>query len=130
MPVAMGRYVLCLTILLLIFLPANVYGHLLIFKYDLAGKQKKVISLPDIPAKRAETQYQYEGTRQWKITDARNNTTQFLYDAVGRTLRTQFPSVSPYGPSYTHTEFDSFGRRVAQSDQITEDDYDLEPLTK
>ena len=100
------------------------------YEYDLAGKQKKVIMLPDDPEKRAETITEYQGNRRWKVTDARNNTTEYVYDALGRVTTTIHPPVDLDGDgtiepetetTYTHVGYDGLGRKWWQSEQTIQD---------
>ncbi len=49
---------------------------------------------------------------QSSMTDARNNTTAFVYDSVNRKTRTNFADAT-----FTETTYDSLGRKTAEKDQ-------------
>ena len=54
---------------------------------------------------------------QATVTDARNHTTMFEYDALGRRTRTTFPSADGTSPAtFALTGYDSLGRRVSEND--------------
>jgi len=104
------------------------------YDYDEAGKQIMLISLPgSINETIALTDYL--GTRRWKVTDARSNTTEFTYDTLGRIIMTEHPPVDvdgidqpePDGDgdteddiTYTHVYYDGLGRKIKQSAPVTE----------
>jgi len=60
------------------------------------------------------------------ISYATANTTKFLYDCLGRVTRTEYPPTEFEGsggqelPTYTHTGYDSLGRRIWQSEQVAQ----------
>ncbi len=70
----------------------------------------------------------YEGTRRDSVTDARGNTTEFTYDALGRLITTMHPMVELDGDgqvndsTYTHVGYDGLGRRAWQSAQTRQID--------
>lgn len=91
--------------------------------YDPAGRQTKTITLPDDPENRTETVTIYDGSRRSAVIDARNNTTSFIYDDLGRIIMTDLPEVLIEGQTapvslYVHTRYDSFGRKQWQSEPV------------
>ncbi len=62
----------------------------------------------------------YEGTRRKSATDDRGNTTEFRYDCLSRVIKTIYPATAQNPATYTHTGYDSFGRKVWQSNQVTQ----------
>ena len=101
-------------------------------RYDAAGRQVEVISLPG-SAQEAISTTEYQGTQQWKTIDARGNktgsdpddyTTTFEYDDLGRVVKTIHPATSykvvaagntigsASGPVYSHVGYDGFGRKA------------------
>ncbi len=107
------------------------------YVYDKAGKQTAVIDplghtityIADGPWHVIQsytlngthkTITEYEGTRRKSVTDSRNNTMGFRYDAVGKLLRVEHPSVPTHGVTYTHTGYDGLGRKSWQSNQVTQ----------
>jgi RHS repeat-associated protein/fibro-slime domain-containing protein len=82
-----------------------------------------------------KTETQYQGTRRWKVTDARefeaganpgDFTTEFTYDALGRLTKTTHPKtvVEEGGATpvttYGHVEYDGLGRKAWQSETTIE----------
>jgi RHS repeat-associated protein len=93
-------------------------------RYDAAGRQVEVISLPDDAANKAVTETHYDGPRQDWTQDARGNVTSFEYDDLGRVVKTIHPATaykvigtgdaiqSASGPVYSHVGYDGFGRKA------------------
>lgn len=69
----------------------------------------------------------YEGNRRKSVTDDRGNTTEFVYDALGRITKTIYPEsmVSEGGANpvhtYTHVGYDALGRKIWQSETTNAD---------
>jgi RHS repeat-associated protein len=59
----------------------------------------------------------YEGTRRNSVTDDSNNTTSFTYDALGRLIKTTYPTTPT---TYTYIEYDGLGRKLFESEQTSE----------
>ena len=71
---------------------------------------------------------EYKGNQRWKVTDDRNNITEFIYDALGRVITTKYPQtvvqeggVTPIH-TYTHVGYDSLGGKEWQSETTDEDE--------
>ena len=74
----------------------------------------------------------YSGSRRDHVIDAKGNETHYKYDALGRVVRTQFPAydangdgiISPVdeGVTYTHIGYDGLGRKLWESEQVTQAD--------
>jgi RHS repeat-associated protein len=62
------------------------------YEYDIAGRQIAVISLPGT-ADETVTETHYDGSRRDYVIDGRQNTTSFVFDAVGRLITTALPNV-------------------------------------
>lgn len=86
-----------------------------------------------------KTKTEYEGTRRSAVVDARgfetdanpdDYKTQFVYDAIGRLIKTQHPSADyidhsdnpQTGPLYTHLGYDGLGRKEWQSNTTYRND--------
>jgi RHS repeat-associated protein len=115
------------------------------YTYDLAGRQVDVITLPGTDDETVTTT-EYDGSRRWKVTDGRDKTTEFIYDALGRVITTKYnesTSVTTLnqdrsantqtGVTYVHVGYDGLGRKVWESqrtalsrtsvDQLTDPDH-------
>jgi YD repeat-containing protein len=104
--------------------------------YDRAGRQAKVITLPDDSQNMAETLTGYDGQRQAWTQDARGNVTSFEYDALGRVVKTIHPATdykvagdentigSASGPVYSHVGYDGFGRKLYETPPVRSSTYD------
>jgi len=66
------------------------------------------------------TETHYEGTRRDSVTDARNNTISFIYDAIGKLLKTTCPATTQNPVTYIHIEYDGLGRKSFESEQTSE----------
>jgi RHS repeat-associated protein len=121
------------------------------YVYDPAGKQIKNISLPGTDDETI-TETVYEGTRRKYVYDAGayisddtgtydfsyddqdysyNYRTEFVYDDLGRVIKTIHPATDLDGDeviepetetTYTHVGYDGLGRKIWQSEQTTESD--------
>ncbi len=74
----------------------------------------------DIAAISTASTTDYQGTRQWKVTDDRGNTTEFTYDALGRIIMTTFPATTQNPITYAHVTYDGLGRKIFESEQTTQ----------
>ena len=104
-------------------------------RYDAAGRQVEVISLPDDTANKAVTVTHYDGPRQDWTQDARGNVTSFEYDDLGRVVKTIHPATahkvvdeddaiqSASGPVYSHVGYDGFGRKLYETPPVGSADY-------
>ena len=84
------------------------------FTYDEAGRQTMVVQtdIADNELGRTTSGYDALG-RQDLSTDARNHSTGFRYDALGRVIKTTFND-----STFTETEYDALGRRSAEIEQL------------
>jgi RHS repeat-associated protein len=85
-------------------------------RYDDAGRQVEVISLPDGGSLSGITETHYDGPRQDWTQDARGYRTSFEYDDLGRVVKTIHPATAVEGVgtvfTYTHVGYGSFGRKA------------------
>jgi len=77
------------------------------YQYDGAGRQTAVINPEGY-----RTEYEYQGNRRTLMRDALDRETQFIHDALGRVVSTVYPD-----GTYTYTDYDELGRRLAETDQ-------------
>ncbi len=89
--------------------------------YDTAGKQTLVKTLPGTTDETI-TETHYEGTRRDWVKDARENTTSFDYDTLGRVIKTTFPATAQNPVTYVHIDYDGLGRKTFESKQTAEED--------
>ena len=96
------------------------------YSYDDAGKQTEIINNLG-----NHTKYEYDGTQRKYFYGARHYnpgtgtysySTEFSYDALGRSKWTKYPATTQNSITYIHTQYDGLGRKKFESEQIASDD--------
>ncbi|MFA7485948.1 MAG: DUF6531 domain-containing protein, partial [Phycisphaerae bacterium] len=62
----------------------------------------------------------YDGSRRDYVVDAMGNTISFVYDSLGRVIRTNYPATTQNPQTYVHTKYDGLGRKSFESQQTAE----------
>jgi RHS repeat-associated protein len=83
-------------------------NHRTTYEYDIAGRRTMVT---DALGHEATSGYDDAGNQRF-MTDALSRTTEFVYDALSRKVKTIFPD-----KTFTFTTYDELGRKTGQTDQ-------------